>query len=97
MSLNIESDLKSGGDAATKSPPTGRNGNRPRAATKAGGVKLFRRLKPNEMVRAGDFVAGKRDSFEPWDGPAGFLADAFVMPIYRRNGSRRPASDAADS
>jgi hypothetical protein len=40
------------------------------------------------MVRAGDFVADNQSGFEPWEGPAGFLADAFVKPIYRRNGSR---------
>jgi hypothetical protein len=51
--------------------------------------KLFRRLKFNELVSVGDFVAGKDNQFEPWDGPRGFQAGSFVKPIYRRNG-RQP-------
>jgi hypothetical protein len=29
-------------------------------------------------------VADGRQGFEPWEGPAGFRADAFVKTIYRR-------------
>jgi hypothetical protein len=44
----------------------------------------FRRLKWNELVSRGDFVADGRQGFEPWEGPPGFRADAFLKPIYRR-------------
>ena len=44
----------------------------------------LRLLKWNELVRRGDFVADGRQGFEPWEGPAGFRADAFVKQIYRR-------------
>jgi len=47
-------------------------------------AKSLRRLKWNELVRRGDFVADGGQGFEPWAGPAGFRADAFVKQIYRR-------------
>ena len=50
----------------------------------------LRPLKWNELVRRGDFVEDGRKSFEPWIGPSGFRADAFVKQIYRRLG--RPAT-----
>jgi hypothetical protein len=50
----------------------------------------LRPLKWNELVRPGDFVADGRQGFEPWEGPSGFRADAFVKQIYRPQ-ERRPA------
>jgi len=47
-----------------------------------------RRLKWNERVRAGDFVAALQRGFELWEGPTGFRADSFVKPIYRRHNGR---------
>jgi len=47
----------------------------------------WRRLKRNELVSRGDFVADAQRGFEPWEGPSGFRADAFVRPIYRRDSS----------
>jgi len=44
----------------------------------------LRPLKWNELVRRGDFVEDGRAGFEPWVGPSGFRADAFVKQIYRR-------------
>ncbi len=44
----------------------------------------FRILEWNELVRRGDFVEDGHQGFEPWEGPAGFRADAFVKQIYRR-------------
>ena len=44
----------------------------------------FRPLKWNELVKRGDFVEDGRQGFEPWVGPAGFRADAFVKQIYRQ-------------
>jgi hypothetical protein len=47
-------------------------------------VKHFRRLKMNELVGRGDFIADPHLGFKPWEGPTGFRADSFVKPIYRR-------------
>ena len=58
----------------------------PETASSAAAVapKRLRRLKWNELVRHGDFVEDGRRGFEPWDGPGGFRADAFVKNIYRK-------------
>jgi hypothetical protein len=50
--------------------------------------KDLRRLKWHELVRRGDFVADGKQGFEPWVGPGGFRADAFVKQIYRQLGRR---------
>lgn len=55
-------------------------------------AKRFRRLKWNELVSHGDFISDGNRGFEPWDGPTGFRADAFVKPIYRREKARMVAS-----
>jgi len=57
--------------------------------------ECLRRLKWNELVRRGDFVEDGRDGFEPWVGPSGFRADAFVKQIYRR--MRRQSANARKS
>lgn len=54
-------------------------------SSKSAVPRRFRRLKRNELVRTGDFVAVLRQGFELWEGPTGFRADAFVKPIYRRD------------
>jgi hypothetical protein len=48
------------------------------------GAESLRPLKWNELVCRGDFVEAGRQGFEPWEGPSGFRADAFVKRIYRR-------------
>ena len=48
----------------------------------------LRPLKWNELVRRGDFVKDDHHRFEPWEGPGGFRADAFVQTIDRRYKSR---------
>jgi hypothetical protein len=53
--------------------------------------KNFRRLKWNELVSVGDFVADERRGLEVWEGPSGFRADSFVKAIYRRAKSRTAA------
>jgi hypothetical protein len=53
--------------------------------------ECFRRLKWDELVRCGDFVKDGRQGFEPWEGPSGFRADAFVKTIYRREKVRPTA------
>ena len=55
----------------------------------------FRPLKWNELVKRGDFVKDARQGFEPWVGPSGFRADAFIKTIYRR--SRHQTADAIKS
>jgi len=55
-------------------------------------AEQLRPLKLNELVRRGDYVANGHHGFEPWDGPGGFRADAFVTKIYRRR--RRRSNDA---
>ena len=55
--------------------------------------KRLRRLKRNELVARGDFIADEQRGFESWDGPSGFRADAFVKPIYRRDRSGSTAAE----
>jgi len=77
MSANIDmdSDIESGAVEVAASPES---------LVAAG----LRALEWNELVRKGDFVADGHDGFEPWDGPSGFRADAFVKQIYRRISKR---------
>ena len=56
----------------------------PEAPARTSVSEGFRRLKRNEVVSHGDFVADERLGLQPWEGPGGFRADAFVRPIYRR-------------
>lgn len=89
MKLNIQlTEKNSEGLLTCASEPTQRTGESA-APAKAGIPKRFRRLKWNELVSHGDFVADEHRGFEPWEGPGGFRADAFVKPIYRRQ-ERRP-------
>jgi hypothetical protein len=53
-------------------------------STIAVSAESLRPLKWNELVCRGDFVEAGREGFEPWEGPSGFRADAFVKQIYRR-------------
>jgi len=46
--------------------------------------RQFRRLKWDELVTTGDYIVNEDRRFEPWEGPNGFRADAFLKPIYRR-------------
>jgi len=66
---------------------------KPEAAAKAGVQERFRRLKWNELVSRGDFVADEQRGFAPWEGPSGFRADAFERAIYRRYESRAAATE----
>ena len=52
------------------------------------GTDMLRRLKWDELVNRGDFIANAAEGFELWEGPSGFRADTFVKPIYRKRGSR---------
>ena len=58
--------------------------NKPATSAPAVIAKSLRRLAWNELVRPGDYVEDGCQGFEPWSGPSGFRADAFVKTIYRR-------------
>lgn len=58
--------------------------NNPKAVATANDAKYFRRLEWDELVVQGDFIANENHGFDPWEGPGGFRADAFLKPIYRR-------------
>jgi hypothetical protein len=45
--------------------------------------RSFRQLNGSELVRRGDFVMDDVQVLQPWDGPNGFRADAYVKPVYR--------------
>jgi hypothetical protein len=53
--------------------PTQRTGE-PEAPARASVSERFRRLKRNEVVWSGDFVADERLGFEPWEAPCVFRA-----------------------
>ena len=61
----------------------------PEAPARASVPERFRRLKWNEVVWPGDFVADERLGLQPWKGPGGFRAGSFVRPIYRREETAR--------
>jgi hypothetical protein len=61
-----------------------RSDDKPDVFTNVGATKCFRRLRSSELVSRGDFVVNEHQGFELWEGPAGFRADAFVKPIFRR-------------
>jgi hypothetical protein len=67
--------------------PAHRTG-KPEAPGNTGVLERFRRLKWDELVRHGDFVANEGRKLELWEGPNGFRADAYVKPIYRRQERR---------
>jgi hypothetical protein len=57
---------------------------KPEAIVKPGTPKNFRRLESHELVSLGDYVADEHRGLEPWEGPSGFRADAFIKAMYRR-------------
>jgi hypothetical protein len=67
-------------DTTRRTQPPGQ----PDTSAKADIPIQLRLLNGNEVVSRGDFVAGEHQEFELWEGPAGFRADSFVKPIYRR-------------
>ena len=68
--------------------PTQRTGE-PEAPARASVPEPFRRLKWNEVVWSGDFVADERLEFELWEGPGVFRAGSFARPIYRKEETER--------
>ena len=63
--------------------PTQQTGE-PEAPARASVPERFRRLKRNEVVWSGDFVADERLRFELWEAPDVFRAGSFARPIYRK-------------
>jgi len=92
MKLNLEPAKMNCEDPASCATKTTQRVNKLDASAKAGVPKCLRRLKWNELVNRGDFVADGDRGFEPWDGPSGFRADAFVRPIYRQDETRSTAT-----
>jgi hypothetical protein len=68
---------------------------KPEATPPTDDPRGFRRLKWDELVRRGDFVMDEHQGFDPWEGPSGFRADAFLKPIYRRRKHRSEESTKA--
>jgi len=56
--------------------------------------KGFRRLKRDEVVAHGDYMVDERRGFQPWEGPGGFHARAFLRPVYRQKKSVPPEPSA---
>lgn len=75
--MNTFEDVTGGASAPTQP------GNLSSAKVGAGIPKRFRRLKPDELVQPGDYVADVHRGLKPWQGPGGFRVDAFVSRIYR--------------
>ena len=85
MKMNLAPLAKpNAGEVSNESSPTGES-------------QGFRLLKFNELVSVGDYVIGKDNGFEPWDGPRGFQAGSFVQPIYRRDGARSQAAKKSNN
>jgi hypothetical protein len=68
--------------------PTQRTGE-PEAPARASVSERFRRLKWNEVVWSGDFVADERLGFELWEAPGVSRAGSFARPIYRKEETER--------
>jgi len=85
MKPNPETIQKNGGAGANGAPSKTQGAEPGQPAAPAAVPKRFRRLKPNEVVSRGDFVANDQRGLEPWEGPGGFYASTFVKPIYRRD------------
>src|SRR5271165_1691290 len=68
--------------------PTQQTGE-PEAPARASVPERFRRLKRNEVVWSGDFVADERLGFELWEAPDVFRADSFARPIYQKEETER--------
>ena len=61
----------------------------PEAPARASVPERFRRLKWNEVVWPGDFVADERLGFELWEASGVFRAGSFARPIYRKEETER--------
>jgi len=71
-------------EAASTKSSEGRADRSPMKTPRFRNSKHLRLLKGDELVLHGDFIANGNNDFEPWEGPGGFRADAFLKPVYRR-------------
>jgi hypothetical protein len=94
MKLNINPAGRNGESAVDSAAKPSQRTGELEALPGSGVLERFRRLKWNEVVCRGDFVADERLGLELWEGPGGFRADTFVKPIYRRKemGRFRPTA-----
>lgn len=88
MKPNLQFTERNGGRALSAASKSAQSTGEPEALSGNGVRERFRRLKWNELVRQGDFVANGNRRLELWEGPGGFRADAFVKPIFRRRARR---------
>ena len=63
----------------------------PMAVAPADGAKHYRRLQPDELVSAGDYVSDHHQGFALWAGPLGFEAGLFIKVIYRPTNAASPS------
>jgi hypothetical protein len=68
--------------------PTQRTG-KPEAPARASVPERFRRLKWNEVVWSGDFVADERLGLQLWEEPGVFRPGSFARPFYRKEETER--------
>jgi hypothetical protein len=68
----------------------------PTTAGKRSVPKGYRLLKVHEMPKSGDFYHDER-GLEPWEGPSGFKAGAFLKPIYRPDKIPTPGEKELDA
>ena len=61
----------------------------PEAPARASVPERFRRLKRNEVVWSGDFVADERLGFELWERRTYSEPGSFARPIYRKEETER--------
>ena len=83
MKPNMKPTKKNGEDMTAGAPEVTLRTGESQTLSKSKVPKNYRRLKWDEVVRAGDVVANEQGGFEPWEGLNGFRADAFVNIIYR--------------
>ncbi len=89
MKPNLKLTNDDGANMVTCAPKPTPQANETSTPVGASIPKGFRRLKWNEMVNRGDFVANPNRRLEKLDGLTGFRAGSFVQPIYRATKGRR--------
>ena len=72
--------------------PTQRTGE-PAGPTRTRVPERFRRLKRNELVCQGDFVADGHKGLEPWEGPGGFPSRRVCETDLPEEGNRKVPAD----
>ena len=68
----------------------------PEAPARASVPERFRRLKRNEVVWTGDFVADERLGLQLWEGPNVFRTGSFARPIYEQDAAESGCKAVAE-